>query len=860
MRNIFRSLSFNITQAVYTIIPDLYGVFMDLASNRYFSEKSIKELSTNIYTVISVCMLFALGIKLLSAIVNPDLLDDKKKGAKKVFINCALSVFLIILIPIGFEKLYELQKDVVKNQLVEKLVLGMDTSEQSDPGQILAAYAFSSFCHPKDIVSSEKIANSGGNLYNKALQENINLIYKLDDVINSKTNGDYDLEYNTLISPIVGVVLDYQLILLCMDTALRTIKLGLLELIAPIVLCGFIFAGSDLLQRWFKEVISTFTLLFIKIGTVSFLIFGLSLLPGFLKNFSDKTTFYKGFLRVFMLIGLLQVIHILPDIIKKIFNVDVKLRGGIRGRLGEMAGVGKLAQNAWDKIKTAGLKIGAVGAAAVGLGAIGTGLAATGALAGRHLWKKGWQSGFHVDPIKNTKFGKGLKTFGNGLGVAGAGAAGIWAGLSAKGGIKKSIAAGTKKFEENEIGKQALTDYRQAKANKRAAEWRERVNAEAVANGINGGIFDKNGNYIAEKADNMKARKVLENVINSDSALTKQQKEDAISYFRENMKLSTLNELKGQKEKMVAEIDASINNLDKTNPLYNSQLTNLTNLKDSVMNGKATSDQIDANIRSLVADGTLTKLSGSNLGTSLAKIMNALDNTEYSSKFIESDGRLNLSNGKLLGIISDQKNAVDAAKADYDEVKGAAAKEAKELLGRYERNSGIINNKAMFAEQDGIYNNYKNGFDNIVVAPQPTPNTGASGVGGVGGAGSSGSGSQTINGATINVTNLNADNINAQNINGNMNSNRFDTSSLKGDPTSLDDDTMESIKDAIRRGVNESDLQAAVEDVSKTVEENYQNQNVDDTYRNGGFDTNRHDSTYDDNHNEFDQFYDDDNE
>lgn len=440
MGNIFRSLSFNITQAVYTIIPALYGVFMDLASNRYFSEKSIKELSTNIYTVISVCMLFALGIKLLSAIVNPDLLDDKKKGAKKVFINCALSVFLIILIPIGFDKLYELQDDVVKNQLVEKLVLGMDTSQQSKPGQILAAYAFSSFCHPKDTVSSSKLSSSGGDWYNKALQEDINYIDKLDDVINSKTNGEYDIEYNTLISPIVGVVLDYQLILLCMDTALRTIKLGLLELIAPIVLCGFIFAGSDLLQRWFKEVISTFTLLFIKIGTVSFLVFGLSLLPDFLNNFSDKSTFYKGFLRVFMLIGLLQVIHILPDLIKKIFNVDVKLRGGIRGRLGEMAGVGQLAQKAWDKVKTAGLKVGAAaGIAASGLVGL---TAATGLGVAAYQWKKGFGN---TRAWKDRGAGRVIRRFGSG-------AKGIWTGLSTKGGVGKSLEAGLKSYKESEIG------------------------------------------------------------------------------------------------------------------------------------------------------------------------------------------------------------------------------------------------------------------------------------------------------------------------------------------------------------------------------------------------------------------------
>lgn len=351
MTNIIRSLSFAIVQAIYPLIPDLYGVVMDLASNRYFTTEAIQTLSGNIYIVISVCMLFALGIKLISAIVNPDMLTDQKKGVKSVAMHAIFAVFLIVLIPIGFDKLYEVQGDVVENKLIEKVVLGMDTSEDSEPGQILAAYAFASFCQPNDNVSIEALSSSGSDLYNKAISGDISKIKEMDGVINSKTDGVYDLEYNAIISPAVGIYLIYQLILMAMDMALRTIKLGVLQLITPVILCAYVVAGTDILQRWAKMVISTFVLLFLKIAMISFMIYGLSLLPDFLDNFSDKTFWYRGFLRLFMIIGLLQLIKQIPDIINNIFGTSIKSRGGIRGRLGEMAAVGDLAQRGWDQLR-----------------------------------------------------------------------------------------------------------------------------------------------------------------------------------------------------------------------------------------------------------------------------------------------------------------------------------------------------------------------------------------------------------------------------------------------------------------------------------------------------------------------------
>ena len=77
---------------------------------------------------------------------------------------------------IGFGYLYDIQANVLDRQLVEKIVLGTDTSEDHAPGQILASYAFASFCHPNETVSVESIANDGGNLYNLAITENIEYI------------------------------------------------------------------------------------------------------------------------------------------------------------------------------------------------------------------------------------------------------------------------------------------------------------------------------------------------------------------------------------------------------------------------------------------------------------------------------------------------------------------------------------------------------------------------------------------------------------------------------------------------------------------------------------------------------------
>lgn len=454
MTSILRSISFNITQLAYPLISYLYNIFELIANNQYFSSETIETLSGNIYIVISVCMLFTLGLKLLTAIVNPEALTDSgggsgkgvKRTAKNIFFSILFSVFLIILIPIGFRYLYIIQADILERQVVEKIVLGADSTEDHAPGQILASYAFASFCKPNETVSVESISNDGGNLYNLAITEDIENIKYMDGVINSKTDGKYDLNYNWILSPAVGVFLAYEMILTCMDIALRSIKLALLELITAIVLCAYIVSGTDILKRWAQEVFKTYINVFLKVAAMTFMVFGLSRLEEFLDSFdfsdSDADFMTKGLIRVFIIIGLLQMVKQIPNFINTIFGTNIQARGGIKGRLGEMAAVGQIAQQGWDKIRNKAIGFGAL-AAAGPAGWLGAAAAIGGGAAIKHGWNKGFKG---QAPWKDTTGGRVLRHVG-GVGK------GIWTGAKSNKGIIGSISEGVKAYQDTEVAK-----------------------------------------------------------------------------------------------------------------------------------------------------------------------------------------------------------------------------------------------------------------------------------------------------------------------------------------------------------------------------------------------------------------------
>lgn len=315
-------LSVVITTWVYPIIKRLYDLFMYLATFRFFSNAFIKNVWNNLYVLVGVVVLFAIAIKLISAMVNPDTLSpsgssDSKKGVKGAYFRAVLAVVFIFVFPMIFELSYKVQDELLTNNFLTRTVFGYEVDANKSVGQILAWETFSTFCTPVTTTSnSTKIP-----LYRFELDENDPIfdeyfsleedidniatfgpdIYRLEGVkavggaaigfalskntfgtaagVIAADNIEILFEYSDLLCPLAGILIAYELILLCMDTIFRSAKIALLELMLPIVLGAYVF-NPDILKKWAKEFFSTYISLFLKVLAIGFMILTLEALKG----------------------------------------------------------------------------------------------------------------------------------------------------------------------------------------------------------------------------------------------------------------------------------------------------------------------------------------------------------------------------------------------------------------------------------------------------------------------------------------------------------------------------------------------------------------------------------------------------
>ena len=358
MVDLFRKLLLALCDFVYSGIPGLYKTFYVLASAELFSADDIQKFASNIYILISVIMLFAFGVKLIEAIVNPDLLADTKKGTAGVFKRAIIALGLIVFIPYGFNKIYDIQSKFLKSNFFEKLIIG-NTSinnysntlcSEVSAGQIMAGTALHQFLYPVNygnVVVTEETQSSAEE-YTEIMVCDITKLGDFEDVINEKDGGKYTFHFDGLFALGTGIFLIYELVILCIDTALRLVKLGFLQLIAPIIVSAYIFTGTENLVKYLKEVGSTFAQVFARVAAFAFYILVLSKIESALAGIASEAGKWGT---IFFLIGALQFVKLVPNLLGSLFGMNIQNKGGISGRLGEMAGVGGLAQTAWNTFK-----------------------------------------------------------------------------------------------------------------------------------------------------------------------------------------------------------------------------------------------------------------------------------------------------------------------------------------------------------------------------------------------------------------------------------------------------------------------------------------------------------------------------
>ena len=801
MGGLLRKLTISICVPIYKLIKSFYSIFYNLANTRFLEDDTIQQLSANIYVLVSVVMLFAFSVTILSAIVNPDLLNDSKKGVAAAFKRAIIGLALMVIVPFVFDEIYVVQKNIMDNSLIEKIIVGADFScnqnedgeceAGANGGQVIAGNLISAVLYP--VADNVQISENISDKYEKMITTDIRYIGAVSKHVNVTTEGDnayhldfddedYAFNWDGLVAIIAGCATCYILLLFAINMAVRVFKLAFLELTAPISIVAYMASGDKVLKSWGQEVLKTFLDVFVRIAAMAFYLFLIKNLSTYMKKFEGKD--WSFVVKVLLIVGMLIFVKQIPDLINKVFGTDIKLKGGVGGRLGEMAVVGKQAQAAWGAVKQAA-KVGAGIAGLVASGPVGWGGAAIGTGLGvgaNQLWKR---------KIKDTKVGRGLSTFGSG-----ASAVGKTAGSYLKGkGLVSGIKDAKKTYSESNFGLEHISNSAYRKALKEDDKFNKKM-----GNDKNGMITDVN---VAKTNFNNNSKK--------DLGTVRGKAVDA---------LLDANIQKAKVEKITSDKDAIVSNLDtlmanaKTVEAQNA----ISDLKNNLLTSKYSINQFRENLNNLIDQGIINGTDGGTISSKLDSITNkiASDKT-ISDKLINSDGKLNFGGSGLGTLTTIVNTKASNAKTTYDNLYKGSSENVKQEMDKYSAQSEQIVTESVKQAQGKVKIENK---DNIhYQSPK-------------------------------NVTSANSSTQNSSSSSSTSNSNSTNTQNNTTQNTQSDDtdDALDAMMNA-QIEVNEERLNNA-----------WKNQSTDDTYRRGTFEPQKNDNNSNDSYDDMfaDQYDNDD--
>ena len=182
--NILRTIFSAVDMVVYTLIANIYNVLFAIADSEIIKPELIKNLYGRIQLILGVVMIFKLATSILQVIINPDLLNDQKRGTGKIISKILIMLVLFTsIIPLNipgeikeksynwyisnngllFGTLYSFQHRILENNTLERFVFGSNVKKSgivdddgtekkvtitNNSGSQMAAYVLRAFIRP----------------------------------------------------------------------------------------------------------------------------------------------------------------------------------------------------------------------------------------------------------------------------------------------------------------------------------------------------------------------------------------------------------------------------------------------------------------------------------------------------------------------------------------------------------------------------------------------------------------------------------------------------------------------------------------------------------------------------------------
>ena len=456
---LIRTVSWTFDNLLINLIASFYKYFETIINGTLLSDGVVREMMNRIYLIVGVFVAFRLGMLLFNYILNPSEVMDEKLGVNSLIKRIILGLILILFMPNIFGFAFRLQEAIFNDQIIESIIMPEDKMLELEEykgkhgmGKILGMTVFNGFFSLSPTgANSASVREAYDKATNIKREYDLSVIndvgFALDSGILNEIGGEYSFDYFPIFSTVVLCYVLYLLVQYCLDAVVRSFKLSVLQVIAPVCIVEYMINGdrNEVFKSWRKAVISTFAMLFMRVASLWFVAYVTMLMqPGATDSNSLLQT-QDNLLKAIIVLGLLAFMMDFPKMMSDVFGLDLDQSSSVKNVMGKAMGAA-----------TAGL---AIGGAAVGLGMKAAGSGA-----------KTLKGGMANLAKKDSSFAKGLKNpFKTGAGMLGikpskAGSAFATAAKENKLGTtlkSGAIAVGAAALASNSVTKSAASGYQQ---------------------------------------------------------------------------------------------------------------------------------------------------------------------------------------------------------------------------------------------------------------------------------------------------------------------------------------------------------------------------------------------------------------
>ncbi len=331
--NAIRAFVAFIDSVILSLVSTVFNMIFAIAnfSSSPAFEVLYDKIISRVYVIIGIVILFKVLMSLISYLASPDKLTDKEQGAGKLVTRIVTSLVLLVAVPqIVFPMLDRLQGPLLET--VSKVIMGNNiNTSNAGFGNTMALSLFTTFFTPNEDCDS-----SG------AVSSTMDTIFELPNLATEACPSNkslYRYDFFMLISTLFYLIVVVLLLIIGIDLAIRSFKLIVLKILAPIPIISYInpkSAKDGMFASYVKLFTTTWLDLFIKFGVIYLgFAFIQTIIDGELVIDVASGLIKTGLGTVFLIIGAIIFMFQAPKFIKKALNLkDAEFGTGVAGLLG----------------------------------------------------------------------------------------------------------------------------------------------------------------------------------------------------------------------------------------------------------------------------------------------------------------------------------------------------------------------------------------------------------------------------------------------------------------------------------------------------------------------------------------------